>query len=98
MTVQEEMEAITAAARSYRWTPELFERVRAILPYADAFNILRRELLPVEYDQLDLEYCSYYRPQDRELTKALREERKEEEWKKRKAHLLRKKKRLLLQK
>lgn len=98
MNRQEELQHIMTEVKVWRWTPELFERVRAILTYADVFNILRWELLPDEYDQFDLEYCSYFRPQDRELTKLLTEERREEEWKKRKARLLRKKKRLLLQK
>lgn len=76
MTPQEELQSIIADVKASKWTPELFERIRRLLGYADVFNTLRRELTPEEYDQFDLEYCSYYRPQDREITKWLAEERR----------------------
>ncbi len=83
MTPQEELKSIIADVKAWKWTPELFERIRRLLGYADVFNALRRELTPAEYDQFDLEYCSYYRPQDREITKWLTEERRkagERQW------------------
>ena len=46
MNRQEELQHIMTEVKVWRWTPELFERVRAILTYADVFNILRWELLP----------------------------------------------------
>ena len=82
MTVQEELWHILAEVKAWRWTPELFDRIRNLLGYADVFNILRKELTPEEYQQFDLEYCSHYRPQDRELTKWLAEERKVKECRK----------------
>lgn len=77
MTVQEELRYILAEVKAWRWTPELFGRVNSLLGYADAFNILRKELTPEEYVQFDLEYCSHYRPQDRELIKWLADGQKE---------------------
>lgn len=79
MTVQEELRHILAEVKAWRWTPELFDRIRNLLGYADVFNILRKELTPEEYQQFDLEYCSHYRPQDRELTKWLAEEHRKED-------------------
>lgn len=76
MTAQEELQAIIADVKAWKWTPELFERIRRLLGYADVFNVLRRELTTEEHEQFDLEYCSYIRPQDREITKWLTEERR----------------------
>ena len=95
MTAQEELQAIIADAKAWKWTPELFDRIRRLLGYADVFNALRRELTTEEYEQFDLEYCSHIRPQDREITKWLTEERKVKEWKKRQRALLMQKKKLL---
>lgn len=102
MTVQEELRHILAEVKAWRWTPELFDRIRNLLGYADVFNILRKELTPEEYQQFDLEYCSHYRPQDRELTKWLRKEHEKEYWirkkqeaEQRKLELLRKKEQIL---
>lgn len=104
MTVQEELRYILAEVKAWRWTPELFGRVNSLLGYADAFNILRKELTPKEYAQFDLEYCSHYRSQDRELIKWLGREhgkgywkQKQQEAERRKLELLRKKEQLLKQ-
>lgn len=95
MTAQEELQAIIADAKAWKWTPELFDRIREMLGYADVSNALRRELTTEEYEQFDLEYCSHIRPQDRGITKWLTEERKVKEWKKRRRALLMQKKKLL---
>ncbi|MFR7952505.1 MAG: hypothetical protein ACLU4P_02815 [Ruminococcus sp.] len=60
MTVQEEVNAVVKAAKEYRWGSELYERMRNLIIRANVniFNILRNNLLPEEYEQLDLEYCS----------------------------------------
>ena len=79
MTLQEELRHILAEVKAWRWIPELFDQIRNLLGYADVFNILRKELTPEEYQQFDLEYCSHYRPQDRELTKWLAEEHRKED-------------------
>ena len=76
MTVQDEINAIVADAKGYRWGPELYTRVQQVLPYADIFNTLRRELLPVEYEKFDLEYCEYIRPDQRDFITWLMKEQK----------------------
>ena len=76
LTVQDEINAIVADAKGYRWGPELYTRVQQILPYADIFNMLRRELLPVEYEKFDLEYCEYIRPGQRDFITWLMKEQK----------------------
>lgn len=98
MDVQEEINAIIAEAKAWKWTPELFERIKAILPYANIFNALRWQLTPDEYAQFDLEYCEYVRPGQRELTKWVRKRGEKEKWRKKKAELLQRKKQLLTQK
>lgn len=98
MNAQEELQDVMAEVKAWRWTPELFGRIRELLRYADVFNLLRRELTPEEYQQFDLEYCSHYRPQDRELTKWLAEERGVKECRNREAELLNRKRQLLRQK
>ena len=63
------------------------------------FNILRNNLLPEEYEQLDLEYCEYFRPGQKELSEWVRSERKRgehEAWKEKRRRLLEQKKKLLL--
>ena len=76
LTVQDQINAIVADAKGYRWGPELYIRVQQILPYADIFNILRRELLPGEYEKFDLEYCEYIRPGQRDFITWLMKEQK----------------------
>lgn len=76
LTVQDEINAIVADAKGYRWGAELYTRVQQILPYANIFNMLRRELLPVEYDKFDLEYCEYIRPGQRDFITWLMKEQK----------------------
>ncbi len=64
MTVQEEVNAVVKAAKEYRWGSELYERMRNLIIRANVniFNILRNNLLPEEYEQLDLEYCEVFPP------------------------------------
>ena len=102
MTVQEEVNAVVKVAKEYRWGSELYERMRnlIILANVNIFNILRNNLLPEEYEQLDLEYCEYFRPGQKELSKWVRSERKRgehEAWKEKRRRLLEQKKKLLLQ-
>lgn len=77
MTVQEEVNAVVKAAKEYRWGSELYERMRNLIIRANVniFNILRNNLLPEEYEQLDLEYCEYFRPGQKELSEWVRSER-----------------------
>lgn len=78
MTVQDELESIVREVKAYRWTPELFDKCQKFLHYADVFNILRRELLPDEYEQFDLMYCNHLRPQDEALNRWLMKIHKKE--------------------
>lgn len=101
MTVQEEVNAVVKAAKEYRWGSELYERMRNLIIRANVniFNILRNNLLPEEYEQLDLEYCEYFRPGQKELSEWVRSERKRgehEAWKEKRRRLLEQKKKLLL--
>lgn len=83
MNPWKDAEEILDQVKAWNWTPELFERCKANpLVNPCIFNQIRQTLTPAEYEQFDLEYCSHYRLQDRELTKWLAEERKEAEWKK----------------
>ena len=102
--VQEETQCIINDVKMWRWTPELYDRVKNILPYVDIFNILRNVLLPKEYDQFDMEYCEYFRPGQKELAKYIKKEREKDNWEQRKQeaeqhrmNLLRQKERLLRQ-
>ena len=93
MTVQEEVNAVVKAAKEYRWGSELYERMRNLIIRANVniFNILRNNLLPEEYEQLDLEYCEYFRPGQKELSEWVRSERKRgehEAWKEKRRRLL----------
>lgn len=93
--VRAELESIVQQVRAHEWTPELFDRCRALLDRADVFNVLRRRIPLEEYEQFDLAYCNYIRPENRELNEYLIKERQVREWKEKKKALLLKKRRLL---
>lgn len=90
-----ELESIVQKVRSHEWTPELFDRCRALLGHVDVFNVLRRRMPLEEYEQFDLAYCNHIRPQDKELNEYLIKERQVKVWKEKKRALLLKKRRLL---
>ena len=46
---------------------------RAVNPCV--FNLIRQELNPQEYEHLDFEYCTHFRPQDKELLLWMRQEK-----------------------
>ena len=78
--VKAELESIVQQVRAHEWTPELFDRCRALLGHADVFNVLRRRMPLEEYERFDLAYCSHIRPQDKELNEYLIKERQVREW------------------
>ncbi len=91
MNVQEELQSVLTEVRAKRWTPELFDRVRMLLPYTNVFNIIRQELTTDEFEEFDLEYCCQDCPQNRELILWLRKERKVRECKEKEAKPLERK-------
>ena len=98
MTVQQEVQKIISNVKSWKWTPELFQRVNDILNYTNIFNVLRRELTEEEYEQFDMEYCEHFRPGQKALAKYIKEKRGEMKWREKKRELLQKKKQLLQKK
>ena len=78
VTVQEELADVLGAVKGYRWTAELFGRCQLLLTQVNLFSILRRELLPPEYKQFDLMYCSYVRPHDDALNRWLMKSQRKE--------------------
>ena len=98
MTEQNNAQLLIEQIKRQEWTPEVFEQTQQmILHGVRMFAILRQELSPEQYDKFDLEYCSHFRPQERQLTEWLKEKRKQKEWKEKRVEALKKKKQLLKQ-
>lgn len=71
MDAKKELYDIVQRAKAHEWTPELFIRCRELLGYVDVFNALRANLPPDEYEQFDIAYCDYIRPEGAALNRWL---------------------------